>query len=300
MRQAHTPPHAPQPGQPGEPHIDQVAGDPPVPITVWRTPPGDDQSTVPARLAERLVEAYSRPGEAVIDLTDDHALADATVTGGRRHHRGWFTDASALIIGPGSPPPPTDAGTGAAGTATGGGRGTAPTRTRRRARGEIDPPGLAAWFGDDLTEDLPPADGTRPQPGTDTVRGTTSLVVACWPLSAVDATNRARLGWLLHACVQLLRPGGCLVLVVAAPTGVTAAPEDFGPLVDTANDARLGYLQHIVAVRADVDGDQFVYYATDEELLALAQGGEAWKVAHLTVHADLLVFTPSHAGGARG
>jgi hypothetical protein len=299
MRPTHTPPNTPPPAQPGEPSIDLVAGDPPVPITVWRTAPRDDQRTVPARLAERLIAAYSRPGEAVIDLTDDHALADATITGGRRHHAGWFTDASALIIGPATPRIGAGTRTGAAGAATGGSRGTPGVR-RRPVRGEVDTPGLAAWFGDDLTDDdLPPVDATRPHPGADTVRGTTSLVVACWPLHAVDATNRARLGRLLHACVQLLRPAGCLVLVVAAPTGVTAAPEDFGPLVDTAQQARLGYLQHIVAVRADVDGDQFVYYATDAELLALAQGGQAWKVAHLKVHADLLVFTPT-GGGARG
>jgi hypothetical protein len=105
---------------------------------------------------------------------------------------------------------------------------------------------------------------------------------------------------LLHACGQLLRPGGCLVLVVRAPAGVTATPEDFGPLVHSASDAGLGYLQHIVAVRADVDGDQFAYHATDEELLALAHGGEQWAVAHLKVHADLLVFFPAPAAAARG
>src|SRR5205814_1221437 len=103
---------------------------------------------------------------------------------------------------------------------------------------EVEPTELAAWFGDDLTEDLPPYGGVPVRPGADTVRGTTSLVVACWPLHAVDATNRTRLGWLLHACGQLLRPGGCLVLVVAAPSGLTAAPADYGPIVDTAQDAR--------------------------------------------------------------
>jgi hypothetical protein len=71
----------------------------------------------------------------------------------------------------------------------------------------------------------------------------------------------------------------------------------------------LGYLQHIVAVRAAVDGDRFTYYATDAELQALAARGEL-AVAHLPVHADLLVFTPrppaqkagsgAGGGGARG
>lgn len=43
--------------------IDLIAGDPPVPITVWRTARTDaDQPTsLPTRLAYRLVAAYSRP-----------------------------------------------------------------------------------------------------------------------------------------------------------------------------------------------------------------------------------------------
>jgi hypothetical protein len=56
-------------------------------------------------------------------------------------------------------------------------------------------------------------------------------------------------------------------------------------------------------VRADVDGDQFTYYATDAELQALASSGQL-PVAHVPVHANLLVFTPrptgSGTGGARG
>jgi ABC-type sugar transport system substrate-binding protein len=112
--------------------------------------------------------------------------------------------------------------------------------------------------------------------------------------------------------VALLRPGGCLVLVVRGKPGtaVPASPQDYGPLVDAAADAGLGYLQHIVAVHADVapdSGDRFTYYATDAELRALSGGERA--VAHLPVHADLMVFTPRQhppapganaaAGGAR-
>jgi hypothetical protein len=319
MRRAHTPSdRSGSPAEPGgEPHTDLqadlVAGDPPVPITVWRTPAGDDQASIPVRLAQRLVATYSRPGEVVVDVTDDHALTGAATDGGRRHHKGWFTDASALIIGP--PTTPVDAGTddpAAVGPADGSPR-------RRRRRTEADPLELAAWFGDDLTDpDLPPqrqhilgsvgfGTTTSPLLGADPVSGATGLVVTCWPLSAVDAGNRKRLRGLLRAAVALLRPAGCLVLVVRPPAAVPlVAPEDFGPLVAAAREAGLGYLQHIVAVRAEVSGDQFVYYATEEELLALAPDSEQWKVAHLRVHADLLVFTPrqtaagSGRGGARG
>jgi hypothetical protein len=244
-------------------------------------------------LADRLVAAYSQPGEVVIDLTEDHALADAAAHGWRQHHPGWFTDASALVIGPPTPPAPAVPDDPA-------------TRVRRRRRGEEpEPAAIAAWFGDDLTDQLPPGEAASTTSGS-SVRGATSLLVTCWPLHPQRGRHRTRLRWLLHAGVALLRPGGCLVLVVRGRPGATvpASPQDYRPLVDAAADAGLGYLQHIVAVHADVDaqdGDRFTYYATDAELAALTAGGVA--VAHLPVHADLLVFTPRPAnsgGGVRG
>lgn len=160
-----------------------------------------------------------------------------------------------------------------------------------------DPDEPVAWFGDDLTDPDPSADSEQPAvPGdTGSLHEHTSLVVASWPLDATgDATNRIRLAWLLAACTRLLRPGGCLVLVVAVPTGAVATPEDFTPVVEAAKKTGLGYLQHIVAVTADTDGDQFTYPATDEELLALARASGAEQfVIHVTVHADLLVFSQS-------
>jgi hypothetical protein len=306
-------PHTPQPhGDPAQPGadptllVDLVAGDPPVPITVWRTArSGDDPTTtIPNRLAYRLVAAYSRPGEAVVDLTDGRALTAACQRGQRRHHKAWFTDAASLIIGPATPP-----------------LGTQPddeidTDLDDQTGTDLDgpePADLAAWFGDDLTDPaLPPADPpVTALPPDASVAGVTSMVVACWPLdSSGDAANRVRLAWLLAACAQLLRPGGCLVLVVGTPVGRPATPEDFRPLVAAASAAGLGYLQHIVAVAADTDGDQFTYFATDEELHSLAAGedGQRWAVAHLRVHADCFVFSQTRprtrrhrrGGDARG
>src|SRR4051812_44939131 len=84
------------------PSIDLVAGDPPVPITVWRTARSerDTSRSIPARLAYRIVAAYSHPGEAVIDLTDGHALAGVAASGGRVHHKAWFSDIAVLTVGP--------------------------------------------------------------------------------------------------------------------------------------------------------------------------------------------------------
>lgn len=255
---------------------DLVAGDPPVPLTVWRTArtPGDASRSIGTRLADRLIAAYSRPGEAVVDLTPDHALTSACAAGARRHHPAWFTDASSLIVGPATPRPP-------AGTAGG-------------TDEDEDLPEMGAWFGDDLTDpDLhPPADTVAGPPPGGSLQQATSLVVACWPLDPNAATNRVRLAWLLTGCAALLQPGGCLILVVTVPAGTTAGPEDFSGVVQAAASVGLGYLQHLVAVTADTDGDAFVYHVTDEELLTLTTAlGDRWRVAHLRVHADLMVFS---------
>lgn len=269
----------PQPARQGDtthtPSMDLVAGDPPVPITVWRTArSGDDQSTtISNRLAYRLIAAYSRPGEAVVDLTDEHVLDTACLRGGRRHHPAWFTGASTLVVGPQTPPPDEPADD----------------------LDSDDPDDLRTWFGDDLHDPDPfPGDDAALVPGDgDDLQSRTSLVVATWPLEASsDADNQARLAWLLAVCTKLLHPRGCLVLVVGVPAGTLAAPEDFTPVVDAAAGAGLGYLQHIVAVAAATDGDRFTYGAPDEELLSLARATETQEfVLHIKVHADLLVFT---------
>jgi hypothetical protein len=258
---------------------DMVAGDPPVPLTVWRTArtPGDAGRTIGTRLAARLISAYSRPGEVAIDLTTDHALTEACAAGDRRHHPAWFTDASSLIIGPATPPPPA---AGTTGDAT--------------LDEEDDLPEMGAWFGDDLTDpDLHSSvDTVTDLPPAGSLRAATSLVVACWPLDANAAANRVRLAWLLTACTALLQPGGCLILVVTVPVGTTVTPEDFSGVVQVVAGVGLGYLQHIVAVTAEADGDAFVYHVTDEELLTLASTiSQRWQVAHLRAHADLLVFS---------
>jgi len=291
------------------PQEDQVAGDPPIPITVWRTAriPADTSRPIGARLAARIVTAYSRPGDEVIDLTPGHTLAAACLAGQRPHLPAWFTEASSLIIGPATqanvPVPRPQAPRG---------------RTRNRAE-ELDAPELSTWFGDDLTDpDLPGGQPTTADtpPAKEGPR-MTGLVVVCWPLHEQEAANRVRLAWLLTVCGRLLRPGGCLILAVTVPPATITTPEDFSPIVQAAAGVGFGYLQHIVAVHAttthnntdydsdDGGGDAFVYHVTDEELLTLnATTGRGWAVAHLRVHADLLVFSRSQtdirdAAGAR-
>lgn len=261
---------------------DLVAGDPPVPLTVWRTArtPGDSGRSIGTRLAGRLIAAYSRPGEAVVDITGDHALTQACAAGARRHRPAWFTDTSSLIIGPATVAPSAD------------------TTGDAESGEQDDLPEMGAWFGDDLTDPQlhPPTD----TPTDNSLQQATSLVVACWPLHEHAAANRVRLAWLLTACAALLQPGGCLILVVTVPTGTTSGPEDFSGVVQAAAGVGLGYLQHLVAVTADTDGDAFVYHVTDEELLTLTTTDQRWQMAHLRIHADLMVFSRSQSRAPRG
>lgn len=56
---------------PGNPDPDLVPGEPPVPITVWRTPthPDDSFALLPDSLVRQLADAFTRPGDRLLDLT---------------------------------------------------------------------------------------------------------------------------------------------------------------------------------------------------------------------------------------
>lgn len=164
----HSTPQPATAGTPPVPSIDLVAGDPSVPITVWRTARSDQDTSrsVPARLAYRMVAAYNHPGEAVIDLTDGHALTGVAVTGGRVHHKAWLSDVA------------TPTAVIAAETATG------PSRSSKRSR--YAPRSTTAWPWPSVV--LPARLGTqsRHRRGADLVTRWTGR-----PPSTADCTARA-------------------------------------------------------------------------------------------------------------
>jgi hypothetical protein len=82
-------------------------------------------------------------------------------------------------------------------------------------------------------------------------------------------------GLLFAACERVLRPGGVLAVIAgpAAPGGTLT--DTAGSVVAAARAAGLVYAQHIVLVRAEIDGDR---------LAPAAPGGSQ-------VHDDLLVLT---------
>jgi hypothetical protein len=71
--------------------IDVVPGDPPVPIAVWRVADVDARhghqraDELTPRLAALLVGAHTHPGDTIISIGDDPALAGAAGAGGRRY-----------------------------------------------------------------------------------------------------------------------------------------------------------------------------------------------------------------------
>src|SRR5439155_7218694 len=71
--------------------IDVVPGDPPVPIAVWRVAGVDagyghaDADALSPRMAALLVGSYTRPGQTILSVGDDVALAGAAGAGGRTH-----------------------------------------------------------------------------------------------------------------------------------------------------------------------------------------------------------------------
>ncbi|HEY1484713.1 MAG TPA: hypothetical protein VGF84_01340, partial [Micromonosporaceae bacterium] len=126
-------------------------------------------------------------------------------------------------------------------------------------------------------------EGTSTTVGSDTARPV--LLVAPWPLG--DALAGERLSALVAAAEAILRPGGCLIFIAVVDR---AQIGDYTALITAARRAGLRYLQHIVAVDADIDGDRLVYYATDAELAELNSG------AHARIHADLIVLIAPGGG----
>ncbi len=108
------------------------------------------------------------------------------------------------------------------------------------------------------------------------VTGQAALAVAgCCAGPGTSGQDEQDAGLLFAACERVLRPGGVLAVIAgpAAPGGTLT--DTAGSVVAAARAVGLVYAQHIVLVRAEIDGDR---------LAPAAPGGSQ-------VHDDLLVFT---------
>ena len=89
-------------------------------------------------------------------------------------------------------------------------------------------------------------------------------------------------GLLFAACERVLRPGGVLAVIAGPAADGGTVTDTAGSVVAAARAAGLVYAQHIVLVRAGIDGDRLAPAAPIAG--ADAPGGSQ-------VHDDLLVFT---------
>jgi len=129
-----------------------------------------------------------------------------------------------------------------------------------------------------------------PPPG-DPDAGTAGLAVAgccgpgCCGRQPGSADSRQDPGPVFAACERVLRPGGILAVITGPAAPGSPAASTAGSIVAAARAAGLVYAQHIVLVRAAIDGDRLTPAAPGP-----ATPGDS------PVHDDLFVFTKLGAG----
>ncbi|MHB1816514.1 MAG: hypothetical protein ACYCO9_00595 [Streptosporangiaceae bacterium] len=120
------------------------------------------------------------------------------------------------------------------------------------------------------------------------VTGQAALAVAgcfspgCGAASGQDGQDGQDAGLLFAACERVLRPGGVLAVIAGPAADGGTLTDTAGSLTAAARAAGLVYAQHIVLVRAAIDGDR---------LAPAAPGAGADAPGGSPVHDDLLVFT---------
>ena len=127
-----------------------------------------------------------------------------------------------------------------------------------------------------------------PPPG-DPAAGTAGLAVASCRGQEPGGEPAEDPGPVFAACERVLRPGGVLAVIAgpAAPGGTLVGTA--GSVVAAGRAAGLVYAQHIVLVRAGIDGDR---------LAPAAPGAGSAAPGGSPVHDDLFVFTKP-GGGTR-
>ena len=100
--------------------------------------------------------------------------------------------------------------------------------------------------------------------------------------SGQDGQDEQDAGLLFAACERVLRPGGVLAVIAGPAADGGTLTDTAGSVTAAARAAGLVYAQHIVLVRAGIDGDRLAPAAPVAG--ADAPGGSQ-------VHDDLLVFT---------
>jgi len=141
---------------------------------------------------------------------------------------------------------------------------------------------LALTPGRDPGRPRPGDPAALPPPG-DPDAGTAALAVAgyCGPEPG-HSGGELDPGPVFAACERVLRPGGVLAVITGPGAAGGTAAGAAGSVVAAARAAGLVYAQHIVLVRAGIDGDR---------LIPAAHGTGPAAPGGSPVHDDLLVFT---------
>jgi hypothetical protein len=249
----------------------------PTPATVWTVDPtpGGASGAWPLTVVQRVVSAFSEPGDRVLLLTPappDPAAPDAELTAAleavcRADRLGATAEQPAM-------------------------HPTGPTSAPR--------PPLPYWadvFHTEhpatLTAEADPADPTADDRG-DHLRLGTEPAVADLVIASVgpDSPLDAHFGLV---CAARLRTGGILAVLTHSDWTRGRLVGPTGPIVAAAQNADLLYLQHIVVVHAAVRDGAFVLdsdspLAEDEQRGRHRAAARGLPAPHRRIHTDLLVF----------
>jgi len=125
----------------------------------------------------------------------------------------------------------------------------------------------------------------------DPVAGKTKLITLRWPNPA-DPTralaDRAELDDMFAACRTLLAPDGAAIVALAPPPPGQPAMEHTHEVVPAAYQAGLGYLQHIIVVKAPIRGERPTNLTTPAGRATLRAARH--PAQHQRIHNDLLLF----------
>ncbi len=94
----------------------------------------------------------------------------------------------------------------------------------------------------------------------------------------------------LDAARRLLRPGGLLVTVTRGARRAGAFHDTAGEMVRLARASGFGYTQHVIALRAPIDGDHLTPTPTSRDRARVRADLRAGRPRHLAVHQDVCVF----------
>ncbi|MFD8497286.1 hypothetical protein [Amycolatopsis sp. NPDC059657] len=276
----------------------------PTPATVWTAGPApiDLEARWPVPIVEKIVDAFSKPGERVAllpwptvppapsqrprlapvfsDGVPTHvaaaepdsqvAAARAAVEGLQRSARVVCVPVDQTAAGPGSRPFWADLVQGPDGSAV---TGSVPARSDVDG-GVLDGAEAASADTDLIVTSL------RPQDGGDHTSDLVALVAA-----------------------RLLRVGGILVVITHCDWSAGELSDPTGAVVAAAQNADLLYLQHIVALHSPVREGRFAVAsdtepggasADDEARTAHRAQVRGLPTPHQRIHSDVLVFAQPH------